>query len=209
MDTEPKGLEASLHNLLNLHHHNSLLLAHQTGLFPFSSFPLSKLDFQFRFPIADINCSFFPIWGAEKAKKDAIRKAERVSDLLVEAVNGGVQDSFINQKRIELESRALASTITRFMKQTDQWLASTHALNTALKVLPCFHLYISMQYMPHHFFYQSMCYYICLNLRLMRWVFCNFVSVFIVFLVHLFLCCILRKAGILCSRWFVWIKKKM
>ncbi|KAK7300825.1 hypothetical protein RJT34_11676 [Clitoria ternatea] len=69
----------------------------------------------------------------DKAKKDAIRKAERVSDLLVEAVNGGVQDSFINQKRIEHEIRALSSTITTFLKQTDQWLSATHALNIALK----------------------------------------------------------------------------
>ncbi|RDX61045.1 Biogenesis of lysosome-related organelles complex 1 subunit 1 [Mucuna pruriens] len=99
MDGEPKGLEASLHRLLDLHHHNSLVHAHHT----------------------------------EKAKKEAIRKVERVSDLLVEAVNGGVQDSFINQKRIELEIRTLAATITRFMKQTDQWLAATHALNTSLK----------------------------------------------------------------------------
>ncbi|XP_027369045.1 biogenesis of lysosome-related organelles complex 1 subunit 1 isoform X2 [Abrus precatorius] len=103
MDAEAKGLEASLHQLLHRHHHNSLILAHHT----------------------------------EKAKKDAIRKAERVSDLLVEAVNGGVQDSFINQKRIELEIRTLSATITRFMKQTDQWLAATHALNTALKLSSC------------------------------------------------------------------------
>ncbi|CAL0315664.1 unnamed protein product [Lupinus luteus] len=70
---------------------------------------------------------------AEKAKKNAIAKAEKVSELLVEAVNGGVQDSFINQKRIESEIRSLASTITSFIKQTDQWLSSTHALNTAVK----------------------------------------------------------------------------
>ncbi|KAF7816209.1 biogenesis of lysosome-related organelles complex 1 subunit 1 [Senna tora] len=69
----------------------------------------------------------------EGAKKEAIRKALRVSDLLVEAVNGEVQESYINEKRIESEIRALATTITRFMKQTDQWLASTHALNTAVK----------------------------------------------------------------------------
>ncbi|WVY90694.1 hypothetical protein V8G54_036208 [Vigna mungo] len=100
MEGEPKGLEASLHHLLELHHHKSLALTQRT----------------------------------EKAKKDAIRKTERVSDLLVEAVNGGVHESFINQKRIELEIRALAATITRFMKQTDQWLATTHVLNTALKI---------------------------------------------------------------------------
>ncbi|TYI34832.1 hypothetical protein ES332_A03G036600v1 [Gossypium tomentosum] len=70
---------------------------------------------------------------AEKAKKDAIKKAGRVSDLLVEAVNGGVQESFINEKRIEAEIRALASTIARFMKQTDQWLAASLAINTSVK----------------------------------------------------------------------------
>jgi hypothetical protein len=52
----------------------------------------------------------------------------------VDAVNGGVQGAFINEKRIELEIRALAVTIARFMKQTDQWLAATHAINTAVKV---------------------------------------------------------------------------
>ncbi|KAE8729072.1 Bioproteinsis of lysosome-related organelles complex 1 subunit 1 [Hibiscus syriacus] len=70
---------------------------------------------------------------AEKAKKEAIRKAGRVSDLLVEAVNGGVQESFVNEKRIEAEIRVLASTIARFMKQTDQWLAASHSINTAVK----------------------------------------------------------------------------
>ncbi|KAK9280719.1 hypothetical protein L1049_014417 [Liquidambar formosana] len=70
---------------------------------------------------------------AEKAKKDAIRHAVRVSDLLVDAVNGGVQESFINEKRIELEIRALAATIMRFTKQTDQWLSASHAINSAIK----------------------------------------------------------------------------
>ena len=79
----------------------------------------------------------FPLCSSidtEKAKKDAIQKAGRVSDLLVDAVNGGVQESYINEKRIVYEIRALAATITRFMKQTDQWLTATHALNTAVKV---------------------------------------------------------------------------
>ncbi|XP_030537552.1 biogenesis of lysosome-related organelles complex 1 subunit 1-like [Rhodamnia argentea] len=69
----------------------------------------------------------------DKARKDAIRSAAAVSDLLVEAVNGGVQEAYVNQKRIELEIRALAATVSRFMKQTDHWLASTHAINSAIK----------------------------------------------------------------------------
>ncbi|CAI9288173.1 unnamed protein product [Lactuca saligna] len=69
----------------------------------------------------------------EKSKKEAIKSASRVSDLLVEAVNGGVEECFVNEKRIEVEIRALKTTIKRFAKQTDQWLASTHAINNAIK----------------------------------------------------------------------------
>ncbi|KAH7836504.1 hypothetical protein Vadar_002171 [Vaccinium darrowii] len=93
------GLESSLIQLINDHHHQSLSLREQT----------------------------------EKAKKEAIRSAVRVSDLLVNAVNGGVQESFVNEKRIELEIRALASTVMRFAKLTDQWLAASHSINTAIK----------------------------------------------------------------------------
>lgn len=70
----------------------------------------------------------------EKAKKDAVKSAAVVSDLLVDAVNGGVQEAFINEKRIELEIRSLTATVARFMKQTDQWLTASHAMNTAIKV---------------------------------------------------------------------------
>ncbi|KAI3682531.1 hypothetical protein L1987_82573 [Smallanthus sonchifolius] len=70
---------------------------------------------------------------AEKSKKEAIKSASRVSDLLVEAVNGGVEECFVNEKRIEVEIRALKANVMRFGKQTDQWLASTHAINNAIK----------------------------------------------------------------------------
>nr|DAD33441.1 TPA_asm: hypothetical protein HUJ06_012292 [Nelumbo nucifera] len=69
----------------------------------------------------------------EKAKKAAIKTAIRVSDALLDTVNGGVQESFINEKRIELEIRSLSATIMRYAKQTDQWLAASHALNSAVK----------------------------------------------------------------------------
>ncbi|KAH8490585.1 hypothetical protein H0E87_022935 [Populus deltoides] len=67
----------------------------------------------------------------EKAKKEAAR----VADLLVDKVNGGVQESFVNEKRIEMEIRSLAASIVRFMKQSDQWLTATHSINTAIKVV--------------------------------------------------------------------------
>ncbi|GAV84656.1 GCN5L1 domain-containing protein, partial [Cephalotus follicularis] len=63
--------------------------------------------------------SAYTIFVTEQAKKDTIRKAACMSDLLVDAVNGGVEECFINEKRIELEIRALAATVTQFIKQTD------------------------------------------------------------------------------------------
>lgn len=70
----------------------------------------------------------------EKVKKEALRTATRVSEQLMKAVDGGVHEIFINEKRIKVETRALESTIMRFLKQTNQWLAASHAINTAVKV---------------------------------------------------------------------------
>ncbi|XP_039163191.1 uncharacterized protein LOC120290829 [Eucalyptus grandis] len=58
---------------------------------------------------------------AEKAKKIAIKSAAVVSDLLEEAVNGGVQEAFLNQKRIELEIRMLSTLPSSHMHY---WMTS-------------------------------------------------------------------------------------
>lgn len=63
-----------------------------------------------------------------------MRNAVVVAELLVDAVNGGVEGLFVNEKRIEFEIRALVITILRYKKQTDAWLAASHALNSVLKV---------------------------------------------------------------------------
>jgi hypothetical protein len=60
--------------------------------------------------------------------------AVRVADLLVDTVDGGVQELYVNERRIELEARALLGTIARYRRQTDQWLAATHEINSVLKV---------------------------------------------------------------------------
>ncbi|KAI4305427.1 hypothetical protein L6164_028795 [Bauhinia variegata] len=134
--TEANGLEDSLLQLISDHNHASRIVRQQIGLFFFSFLSLSIwISMKLLLRIS----GFFPLinWDeyavAEKAKKDAIGKAVHISNALVEAVNGGVRESFINEKRIEHEIRALVVSIARFMKQTDQWLAATHALNTAVK----------------------------------------------------------------------------
>ncbi|XP_042013277.1 biogenesis of lysosome-related organelles complex 1 subunit 1-like [Salvia splendens] len=69
----------------------------------------------------------------ERAKKEALRNAIRVADQLMKVVDGGVHNIFINEKRIKVEIQALSATIMRFSKQTDQWLAVSRAINTAVK----------------------------------------------------------------------------
>lgn len=63
-------------------------------------------------------------------------------------MNGGVQEAFVNQKRIELEIRALTETIARFGKQTDQWLAASHAINTSVKVV----VFLTLLFLPFFYF---------------------------------------------------------
>lgn len=75
-----------------------------------------------------------------------------MSDLLVKAVDGGVREIFINEERIDKEIQALTASIMRFSKQNDQWLAASHALNTAVKVgdQNCFFL----RFLPRSLLYQ-------------------------------------------------------
>ncbi|XP_066393996.1 biogenesis of lysosome-related organelles complex 1 subunit 1-like isoform X2 [Miscanthus floridulus] len=77
--------------------------------------------------------SFHQRQQTERAK-DALRSAARVADLLVDTVDDGeVQELFVNEKRVELEARALLGTIARYRKQSDQWLAATNEINSVLK----------------------------------------------------------------------------
>ncbi|XP_062204564.1 biogenesis of lysosome-related organelles complex 1 subunit 1-like isoform X2 [Phragmites australis] len=69
----------------------------------------------------------------ERAKKGALGSAVRVADLLVNTVDGGMQELFVDEKRIELEARVLLGTIAWYRKQTDQWLAATNAISSDLK----------------------------------------------------------------------------
>lgn len=83
----------------------------------------------------------------ETAKKDALASAAVVSNLLVESVNGGVQEAFINEKRIEMEARALGVTIQKFVKQTSHWLNVVHTFDSALKEIGDFENWVkTMEY---------------------------------------------------------------
>ncbi len=50
-------------------------------------------------------------------------------------LNGGVTAVFENQKKIEAEAKKLQAQVTRFSKQTAQWLQLVEGFNNALKVV--------------------------------------------------------------------------
>ncbi|XP_052138624.1 biogenesis of lysosome-related organelles complex 1 subunit 1-like isoform X1 [Oryza glaberrima] len=112
MEAAGGQLEAALLLIMQRHHHHSL---HQRKI----TVP------------SDLFCS--PSMHTDREKIDAVRSAARVADLLVATVDGGVQELYINERRIEIEARALLATIARYKKQTDQWLAATNAINSVLK----------------------------------------------------------------------------
>ncbi|KAL2642827.1 hypothetical protein R1flu_010414 [Riccia fluitans] len=80
----------------------------------------------------------------EKSKKDTLVAATEVSGFIVDSVNGGVQESFVNEKRIEMEARALASTVQRFTQTTSQWLSIFHNFDSALKEIGDFENWIKV-----------------------------------------------------------------
>ncbi|XP_074263267.1 biogenesis of lysosome-related organelles complex 1 subunit 1 [Silene latifolia] len=86
----------------------------------------------------------------EMAKKEAIRAGTRVSEVLVEAVNGGVEECFLNEKQIEMEIRSLSVSVARFHKQTHQWLTASRALNDAVKEIGDFENWINVMLFDCH-----------------------------------------------------------
>ncbi|CAK9235950.1 hypothetical protein BDL97_08G100700 [Sphagnum fallax] len=80
----------------------------------------------------------------QTSKKAALEAAAVVSDLLVESINGGVQEVFVNEKQIEMEARSMGVTVQRFSKQTSQWLNVIHTFDSALKEIGDFENWIKV-----------------------------------------------------------------
>ena len=50
-------------------------------------------------------------------------------------LNGGVAQAYINQKKLDTETKILQANASQFSKQTLQWLKLVEDFNTALKEL--------------------------------------------------------------------------
>ncbi len=74
---------------------------------------------------------------AENKKKLALSSVNAVTNGLLDQVNTGVAQIFLNQKKLESETRILQQQALRFSKQTAQWITLIDQFNTSLKVCYC------------------------------------------------------------------------
>ncbi|GFT33636.1 biogenesis of lysosome-related organelles complex 1 subunit 1 [Nephila pilipes] len=69
----------------------------------------------------------------EKKRKDAAVAASTLTSALVDHLNVGVAQAYLNQKRLDYESKQLNANITTFAKQTTQWLQLVENFSQVLK----------------------------------------------------------------------------
>ncbi|XP_046572039.1 biogenesis of lysosome-related organelles complex 1 subunit 1-like isoform X1 [Haliotis rubra] len=69
----------------------------------------------------------------ERRKKDAIVAATALSHVLVDHLNAGVAQAYVNEKKLNTETKILQENAAQFSKQTMQWLKLVEDFNTALK----------------------------------------------------------------------------
>ncbi|GFW29909.1 biogenesis of lysosome-related organelles complex 1 subunit 1 [Trichonephila clavipes] len=70
----------------------------------------------------------------EKKRKNAVVAASTLTSALVDHLNVGVAQAYLNQKRLDYESKQLNTNITTFAKQTAQWLQLVENFSQVLKV---------------------------------------------------------------------------
>lgn len=69
----------------------------------------------------------------EKRKTEAMAAATALTHALVDHLNSGVAQSYVNQKKLDTETKILQANATHFAKMTMQWLKLVEDFNTALK----------------------------------------------------------------------------
>ncbi|KAL9696513.1 hypothetical protein quinque_016092 [Culex quinquefasciatus] len=69
----------------------------------------------------------------ERRRKEAILSANELTQNLVDHLNVGVAQAYLNQKRLDAEAKQLHVGATNFAKQTQQWLTLIENFNGSLK----------------------------------------------------------------------------
>lgn len=71
----------------------------------------------------------------EVKRKEACAAASDLTQALVDHLNVGVAQAYLNQKKLDAEAKQLHISATNFAKQTQQWLTLVESFSGALKEL--------------------------------------------------------------------------
>ncbi|KAJ1160587.1 hypothetical protein NDU88_001083 [Pleurodeles waltl] len=69
----------------------------------------------------------------EKRRKEAITAATCLTEALVDHLNVGVAQAYVNQRKLDHEVKTLQIQAAQFAKQTGQWIGMVENFNQALK----------------------------------------------------------------------------
>jgi len=69
----------------------------------------------------------------EVKRKDALQSAGQLTTALVDHLNVGVAQAYLNQKRLDSEAKQLHLNATNFAKQTTAWLQMIESFNNSIK----------------------------------------------------------------------------
>jgi biogenesis of lysosome-related organelles complex 1 subunit 1 len=70
----------------------------------------------------------------ERRKEAALESVGVTTSVLLDSVNSGVAEVFVNQEELEREAKQLQAQSKRLASSANQWLAMVNELSTALKV---------------------------------------------------------------------------
>ncbi|KAF6209926.1 hypothetical protein GE061_015680 [Apolygus lucorum] len=71
----------------------------------------------------------------EEKRKEALTAASNLTQALVDHLNVGVAQAYLNQKRLDAEAKHLHQNAANFAKNTQQWLVLVEGFSNALKEL--------------------------------------------------------------------------
>jgi len=69
----------------------------------------------------------------EQLRKDALNAAGELTDALVDHLNVGVAQAYLNEKKLDTEARQLQQNAANFSRQAQQWLHLVENFSSALK----------------------------------------------------------------------------
>jgi len=71
----------------------------------------------------------------EKQRQEATKAAAELTTALVDHLNVGVAQAYLNQKRLDAEAKRLHANATEFARQTQNWICLVDSFNCSLKEL--------------------------------------------------------------------------